>query len=60
MFHEYKALINFKFTNKDSIIRKTSLKLSMYYVNTTFYFLGNPLLEKGNYLVIESSYFCLE
>ena len=51
MLHEYKALISFKFVNKDSIIRKTS---------TTFNFGGNSLLEKGNYLVIESSCFCVE
>ena len=31
----------------------------MYYVNTTFDFFGNSLLEKGKYLVIES-YFCVE
>ena len=30
------------------------------YVNTTFDFLGNSLLEKGKYLVFESSYFCVE
>ena len=29
----------------------------MYYVNTTFDFFANSLLEKGKYLVIESSYF---
>ena len=28
----------------------------MHYVNTTFDFWGNSLLEKGKYLVIESSY----
>ena len=56
-FHEYKALITFKFTNKDSIIRKTSWKFLMHYVNTTFEFLGNSILEKRKYLVIESSYF---
>ena len=32
----------------------------MNYVNTTFDFLGNSLLEKGKYLDIESSYFCVE
>ena len=30
------------------------------HVNTTFDFLGNSLLEKGKYLVIESSCFCVE
>ena len=30
----------------------------MHHVNTTFNFWLNSLLEKGNYLVIESSYFC--
>ena len=34
--------------------------LNMHYVNTTFDFWGNSLLEKGKYLVIESSYFCVE
>ena len=29
----------------------------MDYVNTAFNFLGNCLLEKGKYVVIESSYF---
>ena len=29
----------------------------MHYVNTAFNFLGNCLLEKGKYVVIESSYF---
>ena len=32
----------------------------MHYVNTTFDFFGNSLLEKGKYLVIETSYFCVE
>ena len=59
-FHEEKALISFKFANKDSIIRKTSWKFHMHYVNTAFNFLGNCLLEKGKYVVIESSYFCVE
>ena len=31
----------------------------MHYVNTTFDFWGNSLLEKGKYLVIES-YFSVE
>ena len=31
----------------------------MHYVNTAFHFLGNGLLEKGKYVVIESSYFCV-
>ena len=31
----------------------------MYYANTTIDFLGNSLLEKGKYLVIESN-FCLQ
>ena len=60
-FHEYKALISFKFVNKGSIIRNASWKFSMHSVNTTFDFLGNSLLEKGKYLVIESSFFvCVE
>ena len=60
-FLEYKALINFKFANKDSIYTKTS-ENSPYiiYVNTTFDFLGNSLSEEGKYLVIESSYCCVE
>ena len=32
----------------------------MHYVNTAFDFLGNGLLQKGNYVIIESSYFCVE
>ena len=32
----------------------------MHYVNTTIDFLRNSLLEKGNYPVIESVYFCVE
>ena len=32
----------------------------MHYVNATFDFWGKYLLEKGKYLVIESSYFCVE
>ena len=60
-FHEYKALISFKFGNKDSIIRKTSRKFPMHYVNTKFDFGGNSLIKEGKYLVIdlviESSYF---
>ena len=59
-FHEYKAPISSKFANKDSVIRKTSIKFPMHCVNRTFDFFGNSLLEKGNYLVIESSYFCVE
>ena len=59
-FHEWKALISFKFANKDSIIRKIFWNFLMHYVNTTFNFFGNSLLKKGKYLVIESSYFCLE
>ena len=59
-FHQYKALISFKFANKDSIIRKTAWKFPMHYVNTTFNILGNSLVEKGKYLVIESSYFFVE
>ena len=59
-FHEEKALISFKFANKDSINRKTSRKFSMHYVNTTCAFWGNSLLEKGKYLVLESSHFCVE
>ena len=53
---------SFKFANKDSIIRKTSWKFPMHYdyVNTAFDALGNSLLEKGKYLVTESSYFCVE
>ena len=31
----------------------------MNYVNTAFNFLGNYVLEKGKYVVIESSYFCV-
>ena len=58
--HQYKALISFKFANKDSIIRKTAWKFPMHYVNTTFNILGNSLIKKGKYLVIESSYFCVE
>ena len=53
-------LISFKLTNKDSIIRKTSWNLAIHYVNTTFDFFGNSLLEKGKYLVIETSYFCVQ
>ena len=30
------------------------------YVNTTFDFLGNSLIEEGKYLVTESSYYCVE
>ena len=30
----------------------------MDYVNTTFDFLENSLIEMGMYVVIESSYFC--
>ena len=48
-FYESKALINFKFANEDS----------MHYVDTTFDFFGNYLLENKKYL-IESSYFCVE
>ena len=58
-FHQYKALTSFKFSNKDSI-RKTFSKFLMHYVNTTFDFWGNFLIEKGKYLVIESSCFCAE
>ena len=32
----------------------------MHYVNTAFDFWGNSRLEKGKYLVIESSYFYVE
>ena len=32
----------------------------MHYVNIAFDFFGNCLLEKGKYVVIESSYFCVE
>ena len=32
----------------------------MQYLTTTFDFLGNSLVEKEKYLVIESSYFCVE
>ena len=64
-FQEYKALISFTFANKDSIIWKTSLKSPMHYLNIIFDFGGNSLwgefyLEKVKYLVIESSYFCVE
>ena len=45
--HEYKALISFKFANKCSIIRKTSWKFPIHYVNTTFHFLGNSFTEEG-------------
>ena len=31
----------------------------MHYVNITFGFVGNSLLEKGKYLVIEA-FFCVE
>ena len=52
-FHEYKALISFKFANKYSKIKKISHALH----NTTLIFEGNLLIEKGEYLVIEWSYF---
>ena len=52
--------INLKFANKDSIIRKTSWKFHVHYVNTAFDFLGNCLLEKRKYVAIESSYFSVE
>ena len=55
--HEYKALISFKFANKDIMIRKTFWKYPIHYVNSTFRLLENSLTEKGKYLVIESSYF---
>ena len=58
-FHEHNALISFKFANKDSIIRKTSWKLPMHYINTTFHFFGNSPLEKRKHLVIDS-YFLVE
>ena len=45
--HEYKALISFKFANKCSIIRKTSWKFPIHYVNTTFDFFGNSFTEQG-------------
>ena len=32
----------------------------MQYVNTAFDFGGNCFLENGKYVVIESSYFCVE
>ena len=48
-FHEYKALISFKFANKYSKIKKISHALH----NTTLIFEGNLLIEKGEYLVIE-------
>ena len=56
-FYEYKALISFKFANKYSIIRKISLKFPMHYAHSIFG--GNSLIENGNYLVVESSYFCV-
>ena len=59
-FQEYKSIISFKFANKDSIIWKTSLKSPIHYLNIIFDFGENSLLEKGKYLVIESSYFCVE
>ena len=43
-FHEYKALISFKFENKDSMIRKT-------FWNSHLIFWQNSLIEKGKYLV---------
>ena len=46
-FDEWKALISFKFANKDSIIRKTSWKFPMHYVNKTFDFFGNFSFRKG-------------
>ena len=60
-FHKYyKALYSFGFANKESIIRKTSWKFPMHYVNTTFFnILGYSLPEKGKYFVIES-YICVE
>ena len=42
------------------MIRKTSWKFHMHCVNTAFDFWGNCLLEKGKYVVIESSYFCVK
>ena len=36
-----KSTHNFKFTNKDSLIRKTSWKFHMHYVNTALNFLAN-------------------
>ena len=55
MFHEYKALI--KFANKDGIISKTSRKFPMHYVNTTFEFLGNSLIENGKYFLLNHHIF---
>ena len=59
-FHEYEALICFKFANKDIGIIKNLpiLKIPpppappMHYVNITFRFLENSLLQKGKYLVL--------
>ena len=61
-FHEYKTLISFKFkfANKVKVIAKMSSKFPTRYVNTTFNFLGNFLVEEGKYFVTESSDFCLE
>ena len=38
-------------------MRKTSRKFQVHYVKKAFDFLGNCLLEKEKYVVIESSYF---
>ena len=55
-FHEYEAFIRFKFANKDiGIIKKSSYPENsppMHYVNITFRFLENSLLQMGKYLVL--------
>ena len=64
-FHEYEALICFKFANKDiGIIKISSYPENpppppMHYVNIniTFRFLENSLLQKGKYLVLLNDIF---
>ena len=58
MFHEYKAVISFKFAKKDSIIRKTSWKFPMHYEQIqkycVFFFLIFTFFRKT---CITSAYF---
>ena len=50
-FHEFKALISFKFAKKDSIkLGEINRKFCKNYLNTTFDFLMNSILEKGKNL----------
>ena len=58
-FHEYKALVSFKFVNKDSIISITSIISHALCKHSIRYF-GNSHIEEEKCLLIESPYFCAE